>query len=325
MRPISKGLSLVLKEYFPPVDFAFAYGSGVFKQKGYTSQKTMIDLVFATRNSNLWHKQNLERNSHHYSFLKYFGSTNITKIQRLGAGVYYNPMVKIDNQEYKYGVIDVKDLIQDLTEWKTLYISGRLHKPVSILQEDEEILAHQSNNLSFAILCSLLFLPKEFTLEQLFTEITSLSYRGDTRMHFGENKNKVNNIVCTNIPHFTKLYNPVIANCKFIEQIGEDMFRQEMSIEARCELLSKLPAHLLQIIREISIKRGLIKHDSKEWISELVMHHNSITISQIVHDSIKKINFSSSTSQTIKGFFSAGFTKSIVYAFAKIKKAYHSK
>ncbi len=34
----------------------------------------------------------------------------------------------------KYGVVSVKTLIDDLLNWRSLYVSGRMHKPVRILK-----------------------------------------------------------------------------------------------------------------------------------------------------------------------------------------------
>lgn len=37
------------------------------------------------------------------------------------------------SQIIKYGVISTESLIDDLMHWKTMYVAGRLHKPVSII------------------------------------------------------------------------------------------------------------------------------------------------------------------------------------------------
>jgi hypothetical protein len=42
-------------------------------------------------------------------------------------------MVPFENRMMKYGVIRTERLITDLLDWDTLYISGRLHKPVKML------------------------------------------------------------------------------------------------------------------------------------------------------------------------------------------------
>ena len=85
----------------PPLDFAFAYGSGVFEQDGYNegsdeqqqppsssavavvdpSALPMLDLVLAVRNPIEWHQQNLERNWGHYSVLRYLGAERLGQIQ----------------------------------------------------------------------------------------------------------------------------------------------------------------------------------------------------------------------------------------------------
>ena len=41
--------------------------------------------------------------------------------------------------QIKYGVISRADLEADLMNWTTLYLAGRLHKPVKILECDQDI------------------------------------------------------------------------------------------------------------------------------------------------------------------------------------------
>lgn len=45
---------------FPPVEHAFAYGSGVFRQPGLYSRgagKPMLDFIFAVQSPHCWHEQ----------------------------------------------------------------------------------------------------------------------------------------------------------------------------------------------------------------------------------------------------------------------------
>ena len=58
----------------------------------------MLDLVFAVDSPLEWHEENLKKNRHHYSFLRYLGSKGITSLQKLSAGVYYNTLVNVDSQ-----------------------------------------------------------------------------------------------------------------------------------------------------------------------------------------------------------------------------------
>ena len=68
-------------------------------------------------------------------------------------------------QVIKYGVISAKRLCQDLREWDTFYVSGRLHKPVVTLKEDAEVAEAAQVNLASALSTSLLLLPSSFSLE----------------------------------------------------------------------------------------------------------------------------------------------------------------
>eukprot|EP01138_Halocafeteria_seosinensis_P003408 gb/GECG01003484.1/.p1 GENE.gb/GECG01003484.1/~~gb/GECG01003484.1/.p1 ORF type:complete len:111 (+),score=8.98 gb/GECG01003484.1/:1-333(+) len=73
-------------------------------------------------------------------------------------------------QLMKYGVISSAALLDDLNNWKTLYVAGRLHKPVHIFHcGDESFRNAMAENLRHALSASLLLLPMRFTLEELFT------------------------------------------------------------------------------------------------------------------------------------------------------------
>ncbi|KAJ8916171.1 hypothetical protein NQ315_016310 [Exocentrus adspersus] len=51
-----------------------------------------------------------------------------------------------------------------------------------------------------------------FTEYEFYHTISDLSYSGDFRMTFGENKNKVQNIVKAQLPGFRQLYRPFILS-----------------------------------------------------------------------------------------------------------------
>lgn len=58
----------------------------------------MLDLVFVVDDPLEWHKENMRRNYHHYSFFKQFGPEAVVRLQRQSAGVYYNTLVVVQNQ-----------------------------------------------------------------------------------------------------------------------------------------------------------------------------------------------------------------------------------
>jgi len=163
-------LSDALKE-FPPVQHAFAYGSGVFHQPGlYKSRsgaRPMIDFIFAVDNPQQWHTENIQRNRTHYSFLASFGGSAVSACaNRIGVGVHFNTLVPWREQVMiKYGVIAVDRLEQDLVSWDSLYIGGRMHKPVLCLLEDPRVAAAAEKNIECALCASLLLLPREFTTQ----------------------------------------------------------------------------------------------------------------------------------------------------------------
>ncbi|NXK51185.1 TAM41 protein, partial [Chauna torquata] len=175
----------------------------------------MLDFVFAVDDSVTWHMMNLLKNKSHYSFLKVFGPKQISNIQSYGAGIYYNTLVPCSGRMIKYGVISTDTLIDDLLHWKTLYVAGRLQKPVKILTQNEngKLQAALVSNLKSAVTAAFLMLPESFSEEDLYMQIAGLSYSGDFRMIIGEDRSKVQNIVKPNVPYFQKLYSNILQDC----------------------------------------------------------------------------------------------------------------
>ncbi|KAI9762590.1 MAG: Mitochondrial translocator assembly and maintenance protein 41 [Geoglossum simile] len=228
-----EALRQILWQFRAPIRYAFAYGSGVFPQGGpnpsgppnRTSTNPtivaaqggngkMIDFIFGVSHTQHWHSLNLQQHRNHYSALGYLGSAVVSQVQdRWGAGVYFNPYVTVNGTLIKYGVVNLDTLCRDLSEWDTLYLAGRLQKPVKILRDNPRVrLANQVNLLS-ALRTSLLLLPSTFTEQQLYGTIAGISYLGDPRMSLPtENPHKVANIVRNQLPIFRRLYAPLVEN-----------------------------------------------------------------------------------------------------------------
>ncbi|KAL2436434.1 Phosphatidate cytidylyltransferase, mitochondrial [Exophiala dermatitidis] len=229
-----EALRQILWKFRAPIRYAFAYGSGVFPQSSNTEggnsklhpappaaitkvqngNQKMIDFIFGVSYTQHWHSLNLQEHRDHYSAVGSLGSYAVSKIQdSFGAGVYFNPYVTVNGTLIKYGVVNLDTLCQDLSEWNTLYLAGRLQKPVKILRDNPAVRLANQVNLIAAVRTALLLLPPEFTEEELYSTIAGISYMGDPRMSIGgDDPRKVNNIVKHQLPNFRRLYAPLIEN-----------------------------------------------------------------------------------------------------------------
>lgn len=178
----------------------------------------IIDFIFGVSHTQHWHSLNLTQHPDHYSGLRWLpnNSAAISHIQDdFGAGVYFNPFITVNGTMIKYGVVNLDTLSKDLSDWNTLYLAGRLQKPVKILRDDPRIRLANQVNLISALRTALLMLPEKFSERQLYERIAGLSYLGDPRMNSyitSENPNKVSNIVGAQLPGFRQLYVPLIDN-----------------------------------------------------------------------------------------------------------------
>jgi mitochondrial translocator assembly and maintenance protein 41 len=145
----------------------------------------------------------------------------------------------------------VDNLCSDLLNWNTLYLAGRMHKPLRIIKDDARVRLTQQVNLTSAVRAALLTLPAEFSQTQLFETIAGISYRGDPRMVLpGENRGKVGNIVRKQSPQFRELYYRLVTGLPGVYWASDSpTIQQDTSPLSRVAHLRKLPPVLLRRLR----------------------------------------------------------------------------
>jgi translocator assembly and maintenance protein 41 len=318
--------SKILLSRFPNnFSFCFAYGSGVLRQSGSDITKNMIDMIFTVEDPSAWHKENISRNPHHYSSLRWLGHNAVARFQeKWGTEVYFNAFVPIEDVgvTIKYGVISRSALVTDLLDWKYLYLAGRLHKPVQVVRKsgDSELRSALQLNLHSAVHTALLMLPENFTEHELYITISNLSYAGDFRMVFGEDKKKVHKIVEPQIEVFRALYSPVINSLpNFLEVSKESgLCLQDVSPVARIHHLNQLPrAPQRAIVRLWNRDSGKLHQDTEDALRAIAYDPDC---GLLLFECIKHIVWSSSIRQSLKGILTAGVLKSLRYSGRKIVK-----
>jgi len=349
----------ILSKFPPNFSLCFAYGSGVKPQIGYdnlplsspttssiitsdnnnnnnvtkaiSKKPALLDLMFVVENPYKWHSQNVLQNPSHYSFIRQMGSNFIARYQeKYAAKVFCNTLIPINDEKnlmIKYGVISTKDLIGDLLDWRDLYVAGRLQKPVEIIREpkNSKIQNALEINLQSAIHSALLLLPNDFSEFDFYCTITSLSYNGDFRMIFGENKNKVKNIVKPQIENFRNLYKPILEVFKSILNYSMDgdensvNWQQDKGPLVVLQHLNQLPKYpIRRIVQEWN--RGRYRSDTEDVLRAVAC---SPQYQDIVRKSLADIVWQSSIKQSIKNIPTAGLKKSLSYSWSKALKTFN--
>lgn len=317
----------------------------------------MLDFLFAVSHPSHFHDMNLAENPSHYSpLMRTLGSGAISYMQEkgLGAGVWYNVDCEVRGKRIKYGTISIDTLTRDMLDWTTLYIPGRTQKPVRILRDDARVRLANQVNLASALRTALLLLPERFDERQLFETICGLSYRGDFRMHVGENPRKVKNIVDAQLGGFRKLYGGLLKSfAKSVHVIGETPladdtiaarmagvervrhFRQEMDTRERADKAARLPVGLRTKIeaeyrRRWNLGRALSaggasdhslgpEHDAaKEELWARIVEDESFI--EVIDRGISQIVARPTFNQALKGILSTGVVKSVRYVAPKLRK-----
>ncbi|KAG8224307.1 hypothetical protein J437_LFUL007247 [Ladona fulva] len=327
----------ILSLFPEKLSFCFAYGSGVFKQLGHDSkEKKMIDLIFVVEDPVAWHKENIARHPSHYSMLRFLGHQFVSQLQEnWAAKVYFNTLIPFEDGLIKYGIVSHNAIVTDLLDWDYLYLAGRLHKPVMILRppSDSRLRSALRLNIYGALHSALLCLPETFTEVELYTTIAGLSYAGDFRTTFGEDRNKVHNIVGAQLNELRELYAPTLKSMKdYLHESsrsdpgsGGHQMEQDASPEARLYHLMQLPRKPQQrLVRDWN--RGIRGGVIGKYLGD-ISRGSRITRRYDAEDSLRAMSYDpdcgdmvafvmrdivrrSSISQSLKGIITAGFVKS---------------
>lgn len=341
-QPLANTPTSNLDEFLTKIDgkhikAVFGYGSGVIPQEGYKNLKPQIDIFIVTDNTEDFHRKTLQRFPEHYSGLKYLGIGALQLVQNWGAGVFFNPYVPItsasgNEQMVKYGVISYDRAKEDVCEWSSLYIAGRLQKPVRHYKTDKLLLAANLFNLNSAFnIALLLSLTKEadrsVQLEEFFQCIASLSYMGDPRMLIGgENPNKVKNIVARQQSEFGSLYNPFFMKATrsgLLRQQNETRLKVLLNSLSKAEILSELPLKFRTRLLELYTGEAQSSASPKNAHDELIeVIANDENLSRHILASVRSTIRGPALTQTLKGFATAGIVKSGKYAWEKKLKSW---
>ncbi|KAK2672451.1 Phosphatidate cytidylyltransferase, mitochondrial [Fusarium oxysporum f. sp. vasinfectum] len=363
---LKEALRLMLRQFNAPIMYCFAYGSGVFPQSPSKASISESDFRAVHPNPPEALIKSQKGSPKVLDFI--FGVSHARVLYRMcrtgGAGVYFNPYVEVNGMLIKYGVTSIDNLVRDLSSWDSLYLAGRLQKPVKILRDHPRVRLANQHNLIAAVRTALLLLPPQFTEAELYSTIAGLSYLGDPRMALPtENKSKVTNIVDNNIIHFRRLYAPLVKTLPNVDFTGAcriddtdwimnpeagNKLQQDMDPVRRGNMVRRLPQTFrsrlyFQYQRRFGIPRGefneLMKASTDEEGGAVKKMQGGEFERRIATDDAQKLNETvrivikqtvnwPSTVQSIKGLLMGGFSRTWRYLgekYSKYKKDQDSK
>ncbi len=315
-----------------------------------SSAPPMVDVIFVVNDAVSWHTQNMQLHPEHYSSFAKLGASAVAWLQGLPAGLYFNTSVPLpttgggsqSKQLLKYGVITTADFLHDLSCWRSVYVAGRLHKPVRFLSAPPApIAAALQRNIAAASAAALLMLPSSFNLQAMLHAIAGLSYTGDFRMAVGENPYKVSNIVTQNMHHFNALYFGSSRQQEALECMGLQLPGGQLapaqsmrSLPAACAYASRsvhcrqsdtrLQATMQHIPRAFRFRMlraaGVPPEDMARALDGEGRLPKRSHLQRALQRTVADTVAPAAAIQSIKGIATAGPAKSAVYALAKLRK-----
>ncbi|CDW81185.1 UNKNOWN [Stylonychia lemnae] len=298
----------------------------IYLRQTYYQKDQVIDMILIVDDTYKFHEENMNTDNHsHYSFYTKRLPVGVTNaINNGGSCIYFNPLIPIktfknqydpsakDLRKIKYGVISTENAVNDLISWNAFAFAGRLQKPILTFineQENQEVhLANEKNRdmaLNQAIFMNF-HQQKNVHLMDLYTDLCSLSYRGDIRMRFKmENPNKVKNVVLGSFDLLNEVYQPRLKNLVndgILEQVDSEMFKMKASTTNVQYLFDRIPDRL--------------KTDMKKSVVQLSLRE----LQEDVQKNLESVVYKTSKEMILSGLYSTNPLKNLAYVYSKYQK-----
>jgi translocator assembly and maintenance protein 41 len=288
----------------PRAEAAFGYGSGVFKQVGYdTKSHPQRDVIFLVSDLKKWHLENMDRNPEDYSLIGRVHLTNspVENIKGLNKITYFSH-IREHGFSYKYGVIEERDFLHNLSTWDNMFITGRFQKPVMRIHSNDGVDEAIKYDRECALRIACLLNQSETTVKKVLLSLCSLSYMGDTRMLFAENPNKVKNIVEGSYEVLSGVY---MTPREYMHVHGDNVIINHRMLLSEIEFL---PSSLVEYLASLNTDLSNLKQVRANIVQFLTEHN-------------KRESFY----QTLDGFRTNGIVRSVPYVLSKVKKRINGK
>lgn len=291
-----------LKEDLPKTVAVIGYGSGIYKQTGYTAQeKPDKDVIIVVDDFQDFLIADYAKNTHHFS--KDFTLHDLSKkredfYSNVGCLKFYH-----DNTHFKAMVISKKALEQDMKTWKYFGMAGRLTKPILYQNIPEDLeKAIQKNRENILITALLLNCDDILSPTELYNTISKMTYMYDFRTILpGEKKSKPTDIVNGAFNFFEEVYRK-----------NELVFSDEEYIynSHPVGLIEQLPDNL-RLYLNMHLKTVNLDEMSKQDLEKL---------STIIKHYFRKTNFPNSLRLALSSSATLGGKETFKHGLSKVKR-----
>ena len=287
-----------LEKSMPKTEAIIGYGSGIYKQKGYSKEeKPDKDVIIIVDDFKDFLIEDYHINPEHFSDdfdknILYKKKEKTNFYSNLGCLKFY-----YDEIHFKAMVISKDALDKDLQTWKYFGMAGRLTKPIlykSIPEDLEKKII--KNRERILITAFLLNVKDQLSKEELYNTISNITYMYDFRTILpAEKKTKSSEIVDGAFEFFDNAYGKLIEAEKGI-------------------IINPHPIDMIEDLPD-NLKEDLEKFKDKNITKEELEK-----ISKTINNYFRKTNFINSIRLALSSGTTLGKKETIKHGLSKVKK-----